>query len=178
MKDLNEVISSDLPELEKTDTRLGDEAQLVVDAGLVTTSWALTLATFHFASKADVSSKLRKELVAAGFATQCQELKKLSYLNACVLESVHLSHGVVVRAPRLAPDQELTYGGWTVLQNTPVSMATIDVLMTRDYSLSPSLSFRSVESRSQSLRDSLWRLEKALDSVWVSSKGCCIKSMK
>ncbi|KAJ0341301.1 hypothetical protein KNSL1_011176 [Colletotrichum chrysophilum] len=44
-----EVIHSDLPDSEKTDTRLGDEAQLMVAAGLITTSWALAVATFHFA---------------------------------------------------------------------------------------------------------------------------------
>ncbi|KAL0930663.1 cytochrome p450 family protein [Colletotrichum truncatum] len=127
-----EVINSDLPESEKSDTRLGDEAQLMIAAGLITTSWALAVATFHFATKPAISARLRKELDAAGSPTKWHELERLPYLNACVLESVRLSHGVVSRDPRLAPDAELTYGEWTIPINTPVSMTTLDVLMNEE----------------------------------------------
>ncbi|KAL3296583.1 cytochrome p450 family protein [Colletotrichum asianum] len=127
-----EVIHSDLPDSEKTDTRLGDEAQLMVAAGLITTSWALAVAAFHFSSKPDIPARMRKELAAAGWPSGWQKLEKLPFLNACVLESVRLSHGVVTRDPRLAPDTELKYGEWTIPRNTPVSMTTVDVLMNAD----------------------------------------------
>jgi cytochrome P450 len=42
---------------------------------------------------------------------------------------VRLSHGIVTRDPRLAPDEDLQYKGWTIPKNTPVSMTTYDILM-------------------------------------------------
>lgn len=61
-----EVIHSDLPDSEKTDTRLGDEAQLMVAAGLITTSWALAVAAFHFACKPDIPARIAKSLLPLG----------------------------------------------------------------------------------------------------------------
>lgn len=61
-----------------------------------------------------------------------RQLEKLPYLNACVQESIRLSHGIVTRDPRLAPDTDLQYGQWTIPKNTPVSMTTVDVLMNKD----------------------------------------------
>ncbi|WYZ45823.1 hypothetical protein EsH8_IX_000048 [Colletotrichum jinshuiense] len=127
-----EVINSDIPPSEKTDIRLGDEAQLMVAAGLITTSWALAVAAFQFASDPAFSVRLRKEIADAGSPKEWHQLEKLPYLNGCVLEAVRLSHGVVTRDPRLAPDTELTYGEWTIPKNTPVSMTTVDVLMNED----------------------------------------------
>jgi cytochrome P450 len=59
-------------------------------------------------------------------------LEKLPYLNACVHESIRLSHGIVTRDPRLAPDTEIEYRGWVIPKNTPVSMTTVDILMNED----------------------------------------------
>ncbi|RAO73216.1 uncharacterized protein BHQ10_009228 [Talaromyces amestolkiae] len=49
----HELLNSDLPEEETTNKRLGDEAQLIVAAGLITTSWALTVASFHIINNAE-----------------------------------------------------------------------------------------------------------------------------
>ncbi|KAK0724176.1 hypothetical protein B0H67DRAFT_449382, partial [Lasiosphaeris hirsuta] len=56
-------------------------------------------------------------------------LEKLPYLSACVHESIRLSHDIVTRDPRLAPDTEPQCRGWVVPRNTPVSMTTLDILM-------------------------------------------------
>jgi len=128
---LHELLNSDLPPEEKSDSRLGDEAQLVVAAGLVTTSWALTVATFYITQDPDILLKLRQELESQSSAVETldwHKLEKLPYLNGCVHEAIRLSYGVTIRAPRLSPDTELTYGKWTIPRNTPVSMTSVHIL--------------------------------------------------
>ncbi|KAF2176548.1 cytochrome P450 [Zopfia rhizophila CBS 207.26] len=129
----HELLNSDLPASEKTNARLGDEAQLIVAAGLITTSWALTVASFHITASEHIYSKLYEELCDAGVAS-CDELEwhkleALPYLNGCVHEAVRLAHGVSTRSPRPAPDTDLKYGDWVIPKNTPVSMTNVDVLM-------------------------------------------------
>ena len=127
-----ELLNSDLPEEEKSDARLGDEAQLIVAAGLITTSWALSVASFHIINNPYIYRKLLKELkgaVSVRSTLDGHKLEQLPYLNGCVHEGVRLAHGISTRSPRLAPDMELKYGEWVVPKNTPVSMTAVDILM-------------------------------------------------
>jgi len=128
----HEVLNSDLPPEEKSDARLGDEAQLIVAAGLITTSWALTVASFHIINNSNVSQRLRTELetiVSTSSSTfDWHKLEQLPYLNGCVHEAVRLAHGVSTRSPRLAP-LELKYADWVIPANTPISMTNVDILM-------------------------------------------------
>lgn len=131
----HELLTSDLPEEEKSNARLGDEAQLIVAAGLITTSWALTVASFHITNDPDVKRKLRRELMSATSAihsSDLHELEKLPYLHGCVREGIRLAHGITTRNPRLAPDSDLKYGDWFIPRNTPVSMTNVDILMNED----------------------------------------------
>lgn len=125
------MLNSDLPEAEKTDARLGDEAQLVIAAGLLTTSWALTVASFHLSTKPAVLAKLRAELGSKP-DLNWHKLETLPYLTGCVRESIRLAHGLSSRSPRLAPDTELTYKDWVIPKNTPVSMTNVHILMNED----------------------------------------------
>ncbi|KAL2072092.1 hypothetical protein VTL71DRAFT_11435 [Oculimacula yallundae] len=129
----HELLYSDLPEAEKSDARLGDEAQLIIAAGLVTTSWALTVASFHISKNPEILEKLRKELAAAGSSStkplDWHKLEKLPYLSGCVKEGIRLAHGITTRDPRLAPDITIKYRDWVIPPNTPVSMTTLDILM-------------------------------------------------
>lgn len=131
------INSEDLPESEKTDARLGDEAQLIVAAGLITTSWALTLASYHIIANPLIAAKLRRELEPSGMSGDLSKfdwhkLEDLPYLQGCVREAMRLGHGVVTRNPRLAPDQDLKYGDYVIKKNTPVSMTSVDVLMNEE----------------------------------------------
>ncbi|KAK5651119.1 hypothetical protein OQA88_13258 [Cercophora sp. LCS_1] len=128
----HELLNSELPEEEKRDARLGDEAQLIVAAGLITTSWALTVASFHLIKNPSAVTRIREEV--KGVETPCdwRKLEKLPFLNACVHEAIRLSHGITTRDPRLAPDEEIKYRDWVIPRNTPVSMTTVDVLMSED----------------------------------------------
>jgi cytochrome P450 len=128
-----ELLNSDLPEEEKSNARLGDEAQLIIAAGLITTSWTLSVASFHIINNPNIYRKLREELRAAGVSSTStldwHKLEQLPYLNGCVHEGVRLAHGISTRSPRLAPDIELKYGEWVIPKNTPVSMTAVDILM-------------------------------------------------
>ncbi|KAF3388205.1 Trichodiene oxygenase [Talaromyces pinophilus] len=131
----HELLNSDLPDVEKSNARLGDEAQLIVAAGLITTSWALSVASFHIISNPEVSRKLRHEILSATSAVQnadLHELEKLPYLHGCVREGIRLAHGITTRNPRLTPDSDLKYGDWIIPRNTPVSMTNVDVLLNKD----------------------------------------------
>ncbi|KAE9974721.1 hypothetical protein EG328_003678 [Venturia inaequalis] len=128
----HEILNSDLPDAEKTDARLGDEAQLIVAAGLVTTSRALSVASYHITANPSIQAKLRAVLSVANFnpqSTDWHKLEELPYLHGCVHEAIRLGHGSATRSPRLAPDTELRYDGWVIPKNTPVSMSNVHVLM-------------------------------------------------
>lgn len=128
-----------LPESEKTDDRLGDEALVVISAGLVTTASALSAATFYLAKNPYMHKKLIQELRNAGIYSangkldqeklDRSTLEKLPYLHGVVHEGIRCSGGGVgVRLTRLAPEQELVYKNWVIPKNTPVGMSNADVL--------------------------------------------------
>lgn len=126
----HEVLNNaELPEGEKTDARLGDEAQLIVAAGLITTSWVLSVASYHMAAQPKLGARLRAELAAVPQPYDWRQLEKVPFLYGVVHEAMRLAHGIVTRDPRLAPDAELQYGEWAIPRNTPVSMTTYDILM-------------------------------------------------
>ena len=98
-------------------------------AGIITTSWALSVASFHLIKNPHMAARLREELGSLKRPFEWHQLERIEYLHGCVHESIRLSHGVVTRDPRLAPDTDLQYGEWIIPRNTPVSMTTIDILM-------------------------------------------------
>jgi hypothetical protein len=74
--------------------------------GILTTSWALTIAGFHIADKPEIFRKLRAELLQAlpdpRAPLDFVKLEKLHYLSACIREGIQLAYGVTSRMPRLA----------------------------------------------------------------------------
>ncbi|EXJ77927.1 hypothetical protein A1O3_09086 [Capronia epimyces CBS 606.96] len=139
----HELLNSNLAAAEKTDARLGDEAQLVIAAGLLTTYWALTVASFYIINDPQIHDTLRRELDEAAAAAgneshprhttdpllSWHRLQTLPYLSGCVYEAVRLSTGVPGRNPRISPDKDLRYGPWSIPKGTPVSMYGMHVLM-------------------------------------------------
>jgi cytochrome P450 len=138
---MHEILNSDLPTEDKSDKRLSEEAQLLLAAGLLTTSWALTLASFYITRNPRIVSQLRAELKGAGVTNaECsawQKLERLKYLKGCVQEAIRLSIGIPIRNPRLAPNIELVYGKWKIPKNTPVSMTALHVLMNKEIFINP-----------------------------------------
>lgn len=128
----HEILQSDLPLEEKSMRRLADEAQTVIGAGLTTTAWALSNATFYIVDNPRIQEILRAELreafpdLDAPDALSFQRLEQLPYLRACVREGIRLSHGVSARNPRIV-NTPLVYGEWTIPAEIPVSMTIGDV---------------------------------------------------
>jgi cytochrome P450 len=124
-------LKSNLPPEEKSLDRLGDEAQLMIGAGLETTARCLGTASFHIINNLSLSSKLRKELDEAipdpGTIPDATELEKLPYLSACIQEAIRLIYGISSRNPRVSPDKPMRYKEWEIPAGVPVSMTTVDI---------------------------------------------------
>jgi cytochrome P450 len=111
---------------------MGHEAQTVIGAGLSTTAWALTTATFFILSNSEVLESLRAELLdavpdfLAPDAFSFQKLETLPFLRGCVKEGIRLSHPVTSRLPRIM-DFPLQFNEWIIPTGTPISMNSNDV---------------------------------------------------
>ncbi|CZR70208.1 related to cytochrome P450 CYP3/CYP5/CYP6/CYP9 subfamilies [Phialocephala subalpina] len=127
----HELLESNLPPQEKSVQRLADEAQLMIGAGLLTTSWILTVIFFHILSNPRVLNLLRAELKENFPDPNAKlvsiDLERLPYLSACIQEGQRLSDAVSGRSPRLSPEKATRYKDWTIPVNTPVSMTIIDI---------------------------------------------------
>jgi cytochrome P450 len=122
------LLNSDLPALEKSTERLQSEGESVVGAGTLTTAHYLTTTLYHILANPHVLRKLSEELRAMmpdqDTLPSYHELNQLPYFSAVVLEGFRLSHGVVARLTRVAPDTELEVSGHTIPAGTPVSMSS------------------------------------------------------
>ncbi|KAH6693344.1 putative cytochrome P450 [Leptodontidium sp. MPI-SDFR-AT-0119] len=122
----HDVLSSNLPDSEKSPDRLYQEGQTFIAAGTETTAWCLTVITFYLFSNPSIMSMLRAELKEAK-ASSGVELEKLPYLSAVIQEGLRLSFGVCARLPRIAPVESLVLRDgemvWRIPPNTPVSMS-------------------------------------------------------
>ncbi|KAL4899598.1 hypothetical protein BDW74DRAFT_188984 [Aspergillus multicolor] len=126
------ILASNLPEVEKTDWRLGGEGFNVIAAGTDTTSWALSVTTFYLLSQQQTLYRLRRELEDAdALNLSWIGLEKLPYLNAVVLEGLRLSYGLGQRLARSAPAETLLYRGeykgrkveYVIPRDTPCGMS-------------------------------------------------------
>ena len=95
--------------------RVAEEAVTTVNAGTETTSWALSVITYHLLDKPELLAKLRKELeevvedpVKLPLWTV---LEKLPYLSAVILEGLRLSYGVSGRTALEPMQEDLVYRG-------------------------------------------------------------------
>jgi cytochrome P450 len=107
-----------------------DEAQTIIGAGLETTAWALSHATYYIIANPSIHSKLCSELENAIPDTRATldwlQVEKLPYLTACIREAIRMSYGVSARNPRLLEKQTM-YKSWKIPAKTPISMTIIDV---------------------------------------------------
>ncbi|MCJ1434247.1 hypothetical protein MMC27_003614 [Xylographa pallens] len=170
----HDILKSNLPENDKSVARLKDEALIIVAAGTLTTSWALSLAVFHLLSSPEILSKLKVELKAAipnvDSPVSLPQLEKLPYLTAVIQEALRLSYGVSSRLQRISPDKPLVFTeasgrSWIIPKGTPVSMTS--VLIHHDESIYPD---------SHVFRPERWienpRLERYLVSFSKGSRQC------
>jgi cytochrome P450 len=127
----HEMLKSNLPPEEKSLERLANEAQTIIGAGLETTAWALSIASFHLINSPKILQTLRTELQEAipdpSTTLDWLQLEKLPYLTGCVQEAIRLSYGISARQPRVSPNSAMKYKNWVIPPNTPVSMTIVDV---------------------------------------------------
>lgn len=123
----HQILHSDLDPRERTQSRLVEEARLVIGAGTVTTANNLKVISFHLVNNASILQKLLAELVTAfpepAKPPTLPELERLPYLSAIVNEGLRLA-GSSHRFQRVAPDRALYYNGHVIPAGTPVSMTT------------------------------------------------------
>lgn len=107
------------------------EAQNIIGAGLVTTSWALAVSSYHIISTPAVYEALHDELIKAipdlTKIPSWAQLEKLPYLSGCVYEALRLSYGVTARQIRVAPEETLNYKDWEIPAGTPISQSIFDI---------------------------------------------------
>ncbi|KAL4990946.1 cytochrome P450 [Aspergillus falconensis] len=124
------LLSSTLPQNEKTVNRLKGEGQTLIGAGTLTTGNALKTILFHVLDNPNILQKLRAELDGAlGNVnildmSDTTHLERLPYLSACIKEGLRMSYGVTHRLQLIA-EEPLTCSGVTIPAGTPVGMTSI-----------------------------------------------------
>ncbi|KAI9710154.1 MAG: hypothetical protein M1820_002956 [Bogoriella megaspora] len=126
---LRDLLESDMPEAEKAKDRIKAEAQTLIGAGTSTVAVVLTTTTCHLIANPDKQQKLFKELLTAMPNTltplPLQDLERLPYLTAVILEGHRLSHVSSHRLPRVFTSDTLTYASYTIPAGTTVSMTPL-----------------------------------------------------
>ncbi|RAK99286.1 cytochrome P450 [Aspergillus ibericus CBS 121593] len=125
---LEALSSPTIPADERTLARLKEESMILLSGGTESPANALSVAAFHLYNDKSIIRKLREELQpvmpCAGDSVPLADLEQLPYLTGVVNEALRLSYGLVSRPPRVAPDEALTYGDFTIPPGTPVSTSS------------------------------------------------------
>lgn len=124
----HELRDSELPQSEKTVIRLADEGNILIGAGSETTAQVLTVLSYNLLADPEILVKLRAELdrvmPTVDTAVKWTELERLPYLTALLNEALRVTSTVVTRLPRVSPNEDLQYQGWSIPAGTPVSMSS------------------------------------------------------
>ncbi|GFF34528.1 trichodiene oxygenase [Aspergillus udagawae] len=120
-----DILRSDLPAKNKSETRLAQEMQVLVSAGAETTAKAITYILFYLLNDPETMKKLKAEVETVGEDAPLIQLEQLPYLTGVMLEGIRLSYGVSARLPRIAPYNALKFRDWTIPPGTPVSMSCL-----------------------------------------------------
>lgn len=131
------ILDSKLPEHEKQDIRLSDDAHVLTMAGTITTSWVLELTMFWLLRQPETLRKLKDELTAAIPSLEMvgtiplPVLEQLPYLNAVMKEGLRLTYGVSTRLARIDPDDPMVFTTeekqYTIPAGTPVGMTNVQI---------------------------------------------------
>ncbi|KAF7956988.1 hypothetical protein EAE96_004310 [Botrytis aclada] len=121
------VLSSDIPESEKSIDRLRAESMILLLAGTLAGAHTLTFVVFYVLQNPQIEKRLRAELqpVFKGYPNKIPawaELEKLPYLRGCVKEALRLN-GLVGNLARCSPDEDIQFHQWVIPKKTPVGMS-------------------------------------------------------
>ena len=122
-----ELLDSNLPEIEKSDERLAQNSNVLVAAGSNTTLHALVTTTYHLLANPESMIKLVEELEAAipnpYQVPELVELEQLPYLSAVINEGLRKAYGVPQRLSRISPDVDIRFREWIIPRGVPVGMS-------------------------------------------------------
>jgi cytochrome P450 len=116
-----------LPHAEKTGDLLKQSAIVLVAAGMETTGFALSAATYHILANPPIYRRVRAEIAAKwpedASLPSWNELEPLPYLTACLKETLRMSVGVIGRLHRVNHHKSMQYKQWTIPPGTSVGMS-------------------------------------------------------
>lgn len=99
------LLTSDIPESEKSTARLQAESMIFLIAGTVTSAHTLSMIVYHVLSNPHMEKRLREDLkdVMACYPAQnplWSDLEKAPYLKACIKEALrYISHAAALFLP-------------------------------------------------------------------------------
>ncbi|TGJ83737.1 hypothetical protein E0Z10_g5029 [Xylaria hypoxylon] len=119
------LLSSDIPETEKSAERLQAESMIFLLAGTLAGAHTLTFVVFYVLANPILEKRLRAELEGifsssvtgdGGEIPAWAELEKLPYLRGCIKEALRLN-GLVGNLARCSPDEPVMYKQWKIPKN-------------------------------------------------------------
>ncbi|CAF9935225.1 MAG: hypothetical protein HETSPECPRED_009704 [Heterodermia speciosa] len=124
---LRHIAHSEMPVSELDDTRLAREAQVIISAGVHTTSRCLEYIAYHLIEDEKIRFQLQRELepIMAGYPEKVpsvSQLEKLPYLSGVVKEGLRMADIAMHRLPRVSPEVPLKYKDWIIPKGVAVGM--------------------------------------------------------
>ncbi|KAL8667639.1 MAG: hypothetical protein Q9202_000494 [Teloschistes flavicans] len=121
------LLTSDIPESERSTSRLLAESMVLIIAGTFTSAHTLSMIVYHALTNPKIEKRLRNDLkdVMAGYpgkSPRWADLEKVPYLQATIKEALRL-YGLIGDVARCSPDVALQYKQWTIPKHTPVGMS-------------------------------------------------------
>ncbi|KAJ5628200.1 hypothetical protein N7490_010428 [Penicillium lividum] len=167
------LANPEVPLLEKSQSRLEDDAIFLMLAGTDAPSQTLAITMFHILNNPATYQRLKEELFAfltdVTVTPSIDQLERIPYLTATIREGLRLSSVVTTRLPRSAPDEVLRYKQWDIPAGTFVSMSTYFIL--RDPAIFPEPD-RFLPERWLLEPEELRNLEKYLLPASKGTLGC------
>lgn len=128
---IRELANSHLPAHERTVTRIADEASNILAAGVTTSGWTATVASYYIISQPHIFATLHEELRSnfpdLDTIPDLVKLEKLKYLQACVKEGLRMGIGESWRSPRIPRQGSVSYKDWVIPQDSVISMSKYDI---------------------------------------------------
>ncbi|KAK2472469.1 hypothetical protein H9L39_16349 [Fusarium oxysporum f. sp. albedinis] len=128
----DDFLDSSLPQEEKENGPLTQQAVAIWSGGWDTVGFVLTMAAYQLLQNPQVEQRLYQELKEAWKdptePPEITTLENLPYLTAVVKETFRLSPGALCRLSRVNPGGFEQYGDWEIPPGTIISMSIPDVL--------------------------------------------------